>query len=74
MAGDDVDGMHAADPEAMRSWRGRAPSQVPRRTTTTWRTTSGRLLEGHDVPEGLPLDPDLRWSLLTALAAAGQRN
>ena len=29
------------------------------------------LLSGEGVPDGLPLDPDLRWALVTALAASG---
>ncbi|TWP35495.1 aminopeptidase N [Leekyejoonella antrihumi] len=30
------------------------------------------LLDGRDVIEGLPMDPDLRWELATALAAQGR--
>jgi aminopeptidase N len=40
-------------------------------TTPAHRAVLRAILDGSDVPEGLVVDADLRWSLLTALVAAG---
>ncbi|MGO1956898.1 aminopeptidase N [Microbacterium sp.] len=65
-------GMHAADAgsDAQLAWA-RAVAGAAAHDDHLADDIRG-LLERHGVPEGLPLDPDLRWSLLAALAATGR--
>jgi len=63
--------MHAAAPgsDAQLAWARAAASAAGRDDSRA--ADIRALLDGRGVPDGLPLDADLRWSLLAALAATG---